>query len=308
MLIGTATADDGGVYRISDELALIQTVDFFTPIVDDPYDFGRIAAANALSDIYAMGGVPKTAMNIVAFPMAKLGPQVLRDMLAGGVAKLREAETVLLGGHSVEDDEMKYGLSVTGFVHPQRILANQGLRPGDCLVLTKPLGTGIINTAIKAGLASPATVKLATEQMATLNKYAAEIMRHYAVSACTDVTGFGLLGHLAEMICRTGMMVTIDSRAVPVLPEALEFAAIGLVPLGAHKNRSFREKMVDLAAGFDPVMRDILFDPQTSGGLLIGCPEQEARQLQRRLHDEGVAMAAIIGWVDDGKIEQIHVR
>lgn len=308
MLIGTATADDGGVYRISDELALIQTVDFFTPIVDDPYDFGRIAAANALSDIYAMGGVPKTAMNIVAFPMAKLGPQVLRDMLAGGVAKLREAETVLLGGHSVEDDEMKYGLSVTGFVHPQRILANQGLRPGDCLVLTKPLGTGIINTAIKAGLASPATVKLATEQMATLNKYAAEIMRHYAVSACTDVTGFGLLGHLAEMICRTGMMVTIDSRAVPVLPEAVEFAAMGLVPLGAHKNRSFREQMVDLAAGFDPVMRDILFDPQTSGGLLIGCPEQEARQLQRRLHDEGVAMAAIIGWVDDGKVEQIHVR
>lgn len=308
MLIGAATADDGGVYRISDELALIQTVDFFTPIVDDPYDFGRIAAANALSDVYAMGGVPKTAMNIVAFPMAKLGLQVLREMLAGGAAKLREAETVLLGGHSVEDDELKYGLSVTGFVHPQRIRANQGLRPGDCLLLTKPLGTGIINTAIKAGLASPALVKLATEQMAALNKYAAEVMSHFPVSACTDVTGFGLLGHLAEMISQTGRVVTIDSRTVPILPEAMDFAAMGLVPLGAHKNRAFREQMVSLVEGFDPVLRDILFDPQTSGGLLIGCPEQDAQRLQRRLVEEGLASAAIIGWVENGTVEQIYVR
>lgn len=308
VLIGTATADDGGVYRISDELALIQTVDFFTPIVDDPYDFGRIAAANALSDVYAMGGVPKTAMNIVAFPMAKLGLEVLREMLAGGAAKLREAETVLLGGHSVEDDELKYGLSVTGFVHPQRILANQGLRPGDCLLLTKPLGTGIINTAIKAGLASPALVKLATEQMATLNKYAAEVISHFPISACTDVTGFGLLGHLAEMIWQTGRVVTIDSRTVPILAEAVDYAAMGLVPLGAHKNRAFRERMVSLAEGFDPVLRDILFDPQTSGGLLVGCPEREAQELLRRLKDEGIAPAAIIGWVEDGPVEQIHVR
>jgi selenide, water dikinase len=308
VLVGIATADDAGVYKISDELALIQTVDFFTPIVDDPFDFGRIAAANALSDVYAMGGIPKTAMNIVAYPMAKLGRTVLREILAGGIEKLKEAETVLLGGHSVDDDELKYGLSVTGFVHPQKILANQGLRPGDCLVLTKPLGTGIINTAVKGRLASAETIRTVTEQMACLNKYAAAIMRQFHISACTDVTGFGLLGHLAEMISGTGVSVTIDSSVVPVLPEALEFAAMGFVPAGANKNRSFREQMVVMTAGFDPVLRDILFDPQTSGGLLIGCAEKDAHVLERRLREEGIEGAAIIGYVHDTQFEQIIIR
>ncbi len=299
VLVGMATADDAGVYLVSDELALIQTVDFFTPIVDNPYDFGRIAAANALSDVYAMGGVPKTAMNIVAYPLATMGSEPLREMLAGGAATLRQADTVLLGGHSVADEEMKYGLSVTGFIHPRKILTNQGLKPGDYLILTKPLGTGIINTAIKGGLADNKTIIRVTELMATLNRKAAEILSSQAISACTDITGFGLLGHLAEMISGTGTGVTIESDKVPVLAEAYNFAAMGLVPVGAHKNREFRQGMVQAAAAFDPVLRDILFDPQTSGGLLFGCPEKEAAGLVRRLHNEGIGEAAIIGFVNN---------
>lgn len=295
--MGLATADDAGVYKVSDDLALIQTVDFFTPIVDDPYDFGRIAAANALSDVYAMGGIPKTAMNIVAYPMEKMGMGPLREILAGGAAIVKEAGAVLLGGHSVEDEELKYGLSVTGFVHPERILANQGLAVGDCLVLTKPLGTGIVNTAIKGGLASKVTIRRVTKLMATLNRQAAEVMLGGAVSACTDITGFGLIGHIAEMIIGTDVGVTVDSTKVPVLAEAFEFASMGFVPLGAHKNREFRQKMVVAADGFDPVMRDILFDPQTSGGLLIGCGEKDVDTLLRRLHDSGVEESALVGYV-----------
>ena len=307
VLVGTGTADDAGVYRISDELALIQTVDFFTPIVDDPYDFGRIAAANALSDIYAMGGVPKTAMNVVCFPIQKLGKEVLAAILAGGAAKVKEAGAVLLGGHSVEDEELKYGLSVTGFVHPERILTNQGLRPGDCLLLTKPLGTGIINTAIKGGLASRATIASITEQMAELNSRAATVMARFPVSACTDVTGFGLLGHLAEMISNTTSAVTLQVADIPILQEAQEFASMGFVPVGAHRNREFREHQVTLPEGFSPVMRDILFDPQTSGGLLIGCPEKEAGSLLSQLHEAGITAAAIIGTVQYSKKGSITI-
>ena len=299
VLIGMATADDAGIYRVSDDLALIQTVDFFTPIVDDPYDFGRIAAANALSDVYAMGGIPKTALNIVAYPMEAMGKGPLREILAGGAAKLREAEAVLLGGHSIEDDELKYGLAVTGFIHPRRILANRGLKSGDILLLTKPLGTGIINTAIKAGLASSRTIKEVIAVMATLNRQAARIMAPFPVSACTDVTGFGLIGHLAEMITDTGIDVTITSHMVPLLEGAVGFAAMGLVPVGSHKNRRFRQNMVAAAPDFDPVLRDILFDPQTSGGLLIGCPEKEGERLVRHLHDGGVDEAAVIGFVSE---------
>ena len=261
------------------------------------YDFGRIAAANALSDVYAMGGIPKTAMNIVAYPMANMGQEALREMLAGGAATLKEADTVLLGGHTVEDEELKYGLSVTGFVHPQKILANQGLAPGDCLVLTKPLGTGIVNTAIKGGLASQQTVLKVTELMATLNRRTAEVMTEFKVSACTDVTGFGLVGHLAEMISGTDKSVIIESQKVPILAEAYEFAAMGFVPIGAHKNMEFRKDMVLAPAAFDPVLRDILFDPQTSGGLLIGCAAKDAPALVLRLQNEGIEGAAAIGFV-----------
>ena len=303
-----ATSDDAGVYKLSDEVALIQTVDFFTPIVDDPYDFGQIAAANALSDVYAMGGVPKTALNIVAFPIDTLDGAILRAILAGGLDKLHEAQTVLLGGHSIVDVEMKYGLAITGFVHPGKILANQGLKTGDCLILTKALGTGIISTATKGGLVTDQTLRRVTDLMATLNKYAAEIMADFPVSACTDITGFGLLGHLAEMIAGTGMTVVIDSSAVPMLAEAVEFAAMGMVPAAAHKNRLFRQKMVEMATDFDPVLRDILFDPQTSGGLLVGCPEKVAQPLLHRLREEGIEDASIVGYVTHGSDERIYLK
>jgi selenide, water dikinase len=308
VLVGLGTADDAGVYRISDDLALIQTVDFFTPIVDDPYDFGRIAAANALSDVYAMGGVPKTAMNLVAFPLGSMDMKVLKDILAGGISILREAGTVLLGGHSVEDDELKYGLSVTGFVHPDRILANQGLRPGDRLILTKPLGTGVMNTAVKAGLASIEQIKEITGLMAALNRDAADVMTRFAVSACTDITGFGLLGHLAEMVAGTRVGVVLYSDRVPLIPGALEFAGMGLVPGGAFRNRKFREAMVSMDSRITPALRDLLFDPQTSGGLLMGCPEHQAETLLAALHGKGIARAAVIGEVLDRHPGIIEIR
>lgn len=276
-------------------MALIQTVDFFTPVVDDPYQFGRIAAANSLSDVYAMGGIPKTALNIVAYPSESMGLEPLKEILAGGSSTLREAGAVLLGGHSIEDEELKYGLSVTGFVHPNRILTNQGLKRGDCLILTKPLGTGIINTAIKAKLASEKTIAAATETMAMLNRKAAEVMSNYSISACTDVTGFGLLGHLAEMISGTGSGVCIAAGEIPILEEAYEFAAMGFVPAGAHRNRAYRKEMIVIPDDFDPVLRDILFDPQTSGGLLIGCRQQDSYRLITQLKNEGVECAALIG-------------
>lgn len=228
----------------------------------------------------------------------------MREVLSGGIEKLKESGTVLLGGHSIEDDEFKYGLSVTGFVHPRKILANQGLKPGDCLILTKPLGTGIINTAVKGGLASLATIKMAVQVMAMLNKYAAEVMAHFPITACTDVTGFGLLGHLAEMISATGSRVIIQSDLVPILPETVEFASMGFVPSGAHRNWLFRKDMVDLKPNVTPVMRDILFDPQTSGGLLIGCPEDKSYDLIKMLIDNGVEGAAIIGRVCDVNVNK----
>ena len=241
VIVGLDRADDAGVYRISDELALIQTVDFFTPIVDDPYWFGQIAAANALSDVYAMGGTPKTAMNLVAFPVKDMEISVLRQIIQGGLDKLTEAEVVMIGGHSIEDKELKYGLSVTGIVHPAKVLTKKNLRPGDRLVLTKPLGTGIVNTAIKAALASAELTEKATRLMAALNRDAAGIMTHFEVGACTDVTGFGLLGHLAEMVLGSGTSARIYADRVPMIAEALEFAAMGLIPAGAYKNREFRE-------------------------------------------------------------------
>jgi selenide,water dikinase len=282
---------------ISEELALVQTVDFFTPIVDDPYWFGQIAAANASSDIYAMGGAPKTAMNLVAFPLKEMDLSILRRMLEGGLQKMKEAGVILVGGHSVEDKELKYGLSVTGFIHPQRILTKRNLALGDRLILTKPLGTGIINTAVKGGLAGGEIMDSVTRLMATLNRDAAEIMRDYPVHACTDITGFGLLGHMAEMVADSTLGMEIFADRVPIIPEALEFAAMGLVPGGAHKNREFRERMIDFSPSLDNVFRDILFDPQTSGGLLICVAQEAAEDLLRRLKEKVHDRAAMIGKV-----------
>ena len=283
-------------------------MDFFTPVVDDPFDFGRIAAANSLSDVYAMGGTPKTAMNIVGFPISVLSTETLKEILAGGAEKVREAGAVLLGGHSVEDDELKYGLSITGFVHPDKVLANRGLRQGDQLILTKPLGTGIVNTAIKADLATAQTVKEVTELMAQLNKEPARIISDFDISACTDVTGFGLLGHLCEMVSGAPLSAVIYADRVPLIPEAIEFGSMGLVPIGAHKNRNFRDNMVHSPDNFDPVLRDILYDPQTSGGLLMGCRDMEAEKLLSRLRNEGIEHAEIIGYIDGSHDNSVVIR
>ncbi len=282
-------------------------MDFFTPIVDDPYWFGQIAAANALSDVYAMGGVPKTAMNLVAFPIKDMDISVLRQIIQGGLDKMKEAGVVLLGGHSVEDKELKYGLSVTGFIHPDRILTKKDLKIGDRLILTKPLGTGIINTAIKGGLASKEITDTVTRLMATLNRDAAEIMEGYPVHACTDITGFGLLGHIAEMIIDTGFSIKLTSKTIPIIPETLEYAGMGLVPAGTYKNREFRECMVDFAPSVDSLVQDVLFDPQTSGGLLICLDRENADELLEKLKEKGMDSAAIIGDVATELKERIVV-
>jgi selenide,water dikinase len=307
VLVGLDRADDAGVYKISDELALIQTVDFFTPVVDDPFRFGQIAAANALSDVYAMGGTPKTAMNLVAFPVKEMDLSILRQILQGGVDKLTEAGVVLIGGHSIEDKELKYGLSVTGFVHPAQVLTKKNLQAGDRLVLTKPLGTGIVNTVIKAGMASADLIDRVTHLMVGLNRDAAEIMARFEVNACTDVTGFGLLGHLAEMVCGSGMGARVFSMQVPVIPEALEFASMGLIPAGAYKNREFRESMIEFAETVALSRQDVLVDPQTSGGLLISVSGNQAAGLIMALKDAGVGDAAEIGEVQNGPEEKIWV-
>jgi selenide,water dikinase len=295
--VGIEHIDDAGVYKIRDDLALVQTVDFFTPIVDDPYTFGQIAAANALSDVYAMGGTPITAMNLVAFPIQAMEIDVLREILKGGLDKMREAEVVLVGGHSIEDQEMKYGLSVTGLIHPDAILTNTGARAGDRIILTKPLGTGIINTAQKGGMAASKVVQKAIEVMTELNRKAAEVMKKFKVHACTDVTGFGLLGHLCEMLGQGEIGIRISLDAIPILPKAEEYAAMGLVPGGAHRNKEFYATKVQGADSCSPALLDILYDPQTSGGLLIAVAEEEAEGILRLLQEGGVQDARIIAEV-----------
>jgi selenide,water dikinase len=307
VIIGLDRADDAGVYQISDDLALIQTVDFFTPVVDDPYGFGQIAAANALSDVYAMGGTPKTAMNLVAFPAKEMDLTILRQIIQGGIDKLTEAGVVLIGGHSVEDKELKYGLSVTGVIHPARVLAKKTLRPKDRLVLTKPLGTGIVNTAIKASMASAELTKKVTHLMASLNRTAARIMADFDISACTDVTGFGLLGHLAEMVCGSGTSVRVESGQVPVITEALEFASLGFIPAGAYKNKEFREQMIAFDETVPRALQDVLFDPQTSGGLMISVSGNQVTALIEALKDAGVGDAAQIAEIIHGPDEKILV-
>jgi len=283
-------------------------VDFFTPIVDDPYWFGQIAVANALSDVYAMGGTPITAMNLVAFPLKDMELSVLREILQGGMDKLAEAGVSLVGGHSVEDKELKYGLSVTGIIHPDKILSKKGFHPGDKLILTKPLGTGIINTAIKGGLASEGIIEKATRMMAHLNRTPAQVMEAFEVHACTDVTGFGLLGHLCEMVVESGYGAVIAAGDIPVYPEAREYGAMGLVPAGTYNNKKFREEFVTFDDAIDPVTRDILFDAQTSGGFLIMVAPADAVPLVEKLRAQGVEDATVIGEVIESPKEKILVH
>lgn len=300
LIVGIETIDDAGVYRLTEDIALIQTVDFFTPIVDDPYLFGQIAAANALSDIYAMGGRPLTALNLVCFPSRKLDIAVLGEILRGGAEKIAEAGAILVGGHSIEDEEPKYGLAVTGVVHPEKVVTNCGARPGDKLILTKPLGTGILATALKAELAGPEVEAEMARWMAQLNRQAAEAMVEVGVHGCTDVTGFGLLGHCLELAQGSSVGVVLQSRDIPLLPRALEFAAMGLVPAGAYANKRHVERKVNFVDQVNEALRDILWDPQTSGGLLIAVPEEKASLLMDRLHARGVEAAKIIGEVVPG--------
>lgn len=299
LLVGMERPDDAGVYRITPDVALIQTLDFFTPVVDDPYDFGQVAVANALSDVYAMGGRPLLAMNIICFPVNDMDVSVLHEVLRGGSEKMVEAGVLLVGGHSVEDREIKYGLSVTGTVHPDRVLANAGGRPGDVLVLTKALGTGIISTAIKGELSDASAEEKIVSSMKTLNRVPAEIMSDYDVHACTDITGFGLIGHACEMIEGTGMGMMIRASRVPVFSETFDYAAMGLIPAGAYRNQAFRSSMVQVDRGVPDDLVMILHDPQTSGGLLICLAPEQAAELVERMHREGVAEAAVIGEITE---------
>ena len=297
LIVGMERAEDAGVYKLSDDLAVIQTLDFFTPIVDDPYTFGQVAAANALSDVYAMGGKPLTAMNIVCFPIKKMSISILQEVLRGGLDKMREAGVVLVGGHSVEDQELKYGVSVTGVIHPAKVVLNTGAKAGDKLLLTKPLGTGIINTALKGDVADQKAVSEAIKCMVALNSKASELMMDIGVNACTDVTGFGLLGHACEMIEGSDVGMVIYSSSVPLLPETEGYAQMGLIPGGTIRNRDFRLPMIERAAEISDEMLLILFDAQTSGGLLISVAGSEADSLLQRMHEEGIEEAAIIGEV-----------
>jgi selenide,water dikinase len=297
LLTGFAHAEDAGVYKISPTLALVQTVDFFPPVVDDPYMFGQIAAANALSDVYAMGGRPLTALNLVAFPSDRLDLSVLREILRGGQDKVREAGAVIVGGHSIIDPEIKYGLAVTGLIHPRRVVENHTIKDGDDIILTKPLGTGIINTALKKGRALAASVKLAQQSMARLNRRAAEAMQAVGVHAATDVTGFGLLGHLGEMIGNAKLGILLNLAAIPLLPGTEALAVQGNIPGGAGRNRKYRGAMVQVSPRMPACILDILFDPQTSGGLLMAVAPERARRLLRALARRGETAAAVIGRV-----------
>lgn len=294
-MIGFESSDDAAVYRIDDQTAMIQTVDLFPPLVDDPYQYGQIAAANALSDVYAMGGTPKLALNILCIP-EDLPKDLVQGILAGGYDKVKEAGAIVAGGHTMKDQEPKYGLSVTGFARPQDILANNRARPGDVLILTKALGTGILTTAWKAGLVAQPTYDAMLASMVALNRRAKEIMSLYPVHSCTDVTGFGLLGHAYEMAYGSGSTIRLDAHSVPELPEAREMAKLGIIPAGAYANRDALVDRVEVGPFIPLDLLDLLYDPQTSGGLLIAIPERDGQRLLRDLQGE-LAEVAIVGQV-----------
>ena len=307
LLVGSSTGDDAAVYRLDEKTGLVLTVDFFTPITDDPYEFGSVAAANSLSDVYAMGGRPLVALNVVGFPAALAG-EMLGDVLRGGYDKAAEANCLIVGGHTVDDNEPKYGLSVVGLVEPGRHVTNAGARPGDVLVLTKPLGTGIVTTGCKAGVAPPESVETAVETMATLNRAASEAMMEVAVNACTDVTGFGLMGHLTGMLRASGVGAEITASAAPVLPGVDQLLAQGVAPGGTHRNMAGVEECVDWDDAVNDNDRLLLCDAQTSGGLLISVPEAKLPQLLSALDQRGVETRAVVGRIHDGSPGTARVK
>jgi selenide, water dikinase len=297
LLVGMETADDAGVFQISEQTALVQTVDFITPIVDDPVLFGQIAATNSLSDVYAMGGKPLTAMNVVCFPGRSLDLAILTDILRGGLSKIHEAGAVLVGGHTVEDAEIKYGLSVTGTVHPQKIMTNRGARVGDVLILTKALGTGILSTAHKAGLVKKDHLQGAVDSMVRLNDKSSEAMVEIGAHACTDITGFGLMGHAAEMARASNVSLRFQYSSIPILPGAKEYADQGMIPAGAYCNEKYVGQETSFSEKIPEGERILVFDPQTSGGLLVALPKEEGEKFLRRMKEEGVGEASLVGEV-----------
>lgn len=293
--MGFDTSDDAGIYRLSEDTAIVTTADIITPPVEDPYVYGQIAAANSISDVYAMGGRPLTCLNIVCFPSGKLPPEQLHQIVAGALNKITEAGAVLAGGHSVEDDEPKFGLAVTGIVHPEKYWANVGAKPGDALILTKPIGSGVLFNAKLKGQVSDKAFQTCIDTVTTLNRKAAEVLQGFEVHAATDITGFGLAGHGLEMTSDGACGLEIDLSAVPILPEALEMYAKG-VSTGVNKhNRALTQSRTTFEASANPANHEILYDPQTSGGLLVALPESQAESARRQLHDVGLSHAAIIG-------------
>jgi selenide,water dikinase len=307
LLVGFNKADDAGVYRLSDDLALVQTVDFFPPIVDDPYYFGRIAAANALSDIYAMGGRPITALNIVGFPAGKMPESVLTDILRGGGEVIEEAGAVVLGGHSIKDDELKYGVATTGLIDPRRVITNAGAQVGDRLYLTKPLGTGLITTGIKRQAVGADLEKIVTEVMAQLNREAAEAMIAAEAHAATDITGYGLMGHSYEMASASGVSIRLFSKNLPLLPEALRLAEAQMIPAGAVANREFMNGRCEFDDTVDGNVQAVMFDPQTSGGLFVCLGADKAELFESLLKDKNIPVHHI-GTVEKPGRVQIFVE
>lgn len=295
LLVGPKTFDDAGVFQVNDQLALVQTLDFFTPIVNDPYDYGQIAAANALSDVYAMGGMPLTAMNILTFPTRDVDSSTIAQILRGGADKVHEAGAVIVGGHTLQDSEIKYGLSVTGFVHPKRIVKNSCIRAGDAIVLTKPLGGGLIISALKAGEATDEEVAGMVTVMKTLNRAASEVMVALGVSACTDITGFGFLGHAYEMALTSKVTLSFSVDKIPLLPGSLRHAKMGLMPGASVLNKGHLLDKVKVEGDISDDLLEVLFDAQTSGGLLIALPREKAGLLLERLDKKGVKDAAVVG-------------
>jgi selenide, water dikinase len=296
LIVGTETSDDAGVFRLRPDLAIVNTVDFFTPIVDDPYMFGQIAAANALSDVYAMGGDPKTALNIVGFPKGKLDLEVLGDILRGGAERAREAGAVVIGGHTIIDPELKYGMAVTGVVHPDRVIRNIGVEPGDALVLTKPLGTGIISTGLKRRKASKESVRASVQSMIALNRTASAVMRAVPAHACSDVTGFGLLGHAREMADGSGVTIVLEAAKMPLLRGARRLAEHGCLTGGCRRIRAYLEDKIAVDRSVPEGLLEVAFDPQTSGGLLMALPQPRASEVVAELHARGIAATTIVGY------------
>lgn len=309
LIVGMETSDDAGVYKLNEETAMIQTVDFFTPIVDDPYRFGQIAAANALSDVYAMGGTPKTVLNIVAFPLKKLGHEVLAEILRGAADKVKEAGALIIGGHSIDDQEPKFGLSVTGLAHPDHIYQNVGSKPGDALVLTKPIGIGIQTTAIKQNRLDEGQVRYVSDIMASLNKTAAECLANYEPNAVTDVTGFGLLGHASEMARGSeSVSISISYSQTPIVEGTDALAELGVVPGGTKANHRWIKDLIAYDGSLTETQQWILCDAVTSGGLLVSLPEDQADAYLRDLHDAGLKQAAKIGRVTERKEKLINIE